>query len=59
MHFLYYYCITYQNIIQNLFLMLIEAYFDQQVPRNFLQSSMEPLEQYLNNPCGSMQFHGT
>ena len=59
MHFLYYYCITYQNIIQNLFLMLIEAYFDQQVPWNFLQSSMEPFEQHLNNPCGSMQFHGT
>ena len=50
--------ITYQNIIQNLFSMLIETYFDQKVPWNFLQSSMELFEQHLNNTCGSMEFHG-
>ena len=51
--------IMYQNIIQNLFLMPIETYFDQKVPWNFLQSSMELFEQHLNNTCGSMEFHGT
>ena len=50
--------ITYQNIIQNLFSMLIETYFDQTVPWNFLQSSMELFEQHLNNTSGSMEFHG-
>ena len=50
--------ITYQNIIQNLFSMVIETYFDQKVPWNFLQSSMELFEQHLNNTCGSMEFHG-
>ena len=50
--------ITYQNIIQNLFSMLIETYFDQKVPWNFLQCSMELFEQHLNNTCGSMEFHG-
>ena len=30
--------ITYQNIIQNLFSMLIETYFDQKVPWNYLQN---------------------
>ena len=50
--------ITYQNIIQNLFSMLNETYFDQKVPWNFLQSSMELFEQHLNNTCGSMEFHG-
>ena len=50
--------ITYQNILQNLFSLLIETYFDQKVPRNFLQSSMEHFEQHLNNTCGSMEFHG-
>ena len=50
--------ITYQNIIQNLFSMLIETYFDQKVPWNFFQSSMELFEQHLNNTCGSMEFHG-
>ena len=38
--------------------MLIETYFDQKVPWNFLQSSMELFEQHLNNTCGSMEFHG-
>ena len=42
--------ITYQNIIRNLFSMLIETYFDQKVPWNFLQSSMELFEQHLNKP---------
>ena len=51
--------ITYQNIIQNPFSMLIETYFDLQVPWNFLQSSMELFEQHLNNTRGSMEFHGT
>ena len=50
--------ITYQNIIQNLFSMLIETYFDQKVPWNFLQISMELFEQHLNNTFGSMEFHG-
>ena len=49
--------ITYQNIIQNLFSMLIVTYFDQKVPWNFLQSSIELFEQHLNNNCGSMEFH--
>ena len=49
--------ITYQNIIQNLFSMLIETYFDQNVPWNFLQSSMELFEQHLNNTWGSIEFH--
>ena len=44
--------------IQNLFSMVIETYFDQKVPWNFLQSSMELFEQHLNNTCGSMEFHG-
>ena len=51
--------ITYQNIIQNLFSILIETYFDQKFPWNFLQSSMELFEQHLNNTRGSMEFHGT
>ena len=38
---------TYQNIIQNLFSMLIESYFDQIVPWNFLLSSMGLFEQHL------------
>ena len=38
--------ITYQNIIQNPFSMLIETYFDLKVPWNFLQSSMELFEQH-------------
>ena len=59
--------IAYQNIIQNLFSMLIETYFDRKVPWNFLQSSMELFEQHLNNTCwatkaqvpwNSMEFHG-
>ena len=50
--------IANQNIIQNLFSMLIETYFDQNVTWNFLQSSMELFEQHLNNICGSMEFHG-
>ena len=33
--------ITSQNIIQNIFSMLIEICFDQIVPLNFLQNSME------------------
>ena len=51
--------ITYQNIIQNPFLMLFETCFDQKVPWNFLQSSMELFEHHLNNTRGSMEFHGT
>ena len=39
--------------------MLIETNFDQKVPWNFLQSSMELFEQHLNNTCCSMEFHGT
>ena len=39
--------------------MLIETYFDQKVPWNILQCSMELFEQHLNNTCGSMEFHGT
>ena len=39
--------------------MLIETYFDQKVPWNFLQSSMELFEQHLNNTRGSKEFHGT
>ena len=50
--------IVNQTIIQNLFSMLIETYFDQKVPWNFLQSSMELFEKHLNNTCGSMEFHG-
>ena len=50
--------IANQNIIQNLFSMRIEIYFDKKVPWKFLQSSMELFEQHLNNTCGSMQFHG-
>ena len=42
-----------------MFSMLIGTYFDQKVPRNFLQSSMELFEQHLNNICGYMEFHGT
>ena len=44
--------ITYRNIVQNLFSMLIETYLDQKVPWNFLQSSMELFEQHLNDTCG-------
>ena len=51
--------IMYQNIIQHLFSMLIETYFDQKVTWNFLQCSMELFEQHLNNTCGSMEFHVT
>ena len=51
--------ITYQNIIQNLFSMLIETYFDLKVPWNFSQSSMELFEQHLNNTRDFMEFHGT
>ena len=51
--------IAYQNTIQNLFSMFIETYFDQKVPRHFLQSSMELFKQHLNNICGSMESHGT
>ena len=50
--------ITYQNIIQNPFSILIETYFDQKIPWNFLQSSMELFEQHLINTRGSMEFHG-
>ena len=47
--------------------MLIETYFDQKVPWNFLQSSMELFEQHFNNipwnlsnkTSSSMEFHGT
>ena len=49
---------TYQNIIENLFLMLIETYSYPKVPWNFLQGSMELFEQHLSNTCGSMEFHG-
>ena len=45
--------ITYQNIIENIFSMLIETYFDQEVPWKFLRSSMElfrtTFEQHLWN----------
>ena len=51
--------ITYQNIIQNPFSMLIETCLNQKVPWNFLQSSMEHFEHHLNNTRGSMEFHGT
>ena len=47
--------ITCQNVIQDLFSMLIETYLDP-----FLQKSMELFEQHhLDNTCGSMEFHGT
>ena len=49
--------ITYQNIIQNIFSMLIKTYFDKKIPWKFLQNSMELFEQHLNNTCGSMEFH--
>ena len=39
--------------------MLIETYFDQKVPWNFLQSSMKFFEQQLNNTCGSVELYGT
>ena len=45
----------YRNIIQSLFSKLIETYFDQKVPWNFLQISMELFKQHLNNNCGSME----
>ena len=51
--------ITYQNIIENLFSMLIETYFDEKVPWNFLQSSMELEQQNLKFhgiPWNSMEF---
>ena len=44
--------ITYQNVIQNLFSMPIETYYDQKFPWDFLQGSMELFEQHL-------WFHGT
>ena len=39
--------ITEQNIIQNIFSMLIETYFDQKVAWSFLQSSKELFEHHL------------
>ena len=39
--------------------MLTETYFDQKVPWNFFQSSLELFEQHLDNICGSTEFHGT
>ena len=52
--------IKYQIIIQNLFSMLIETYFDQKVPWNFLQGSMEFLTTFeQHHTSGSMEFHAT
>ena len=67
--------ITYQNIIQNLFSMLIETYFDQKfhgtfsrVPWNFLNNiwttpvvpwNSMELFPYSRVPWNSMEYHGT
>ena len=58
--------ITYQNIIQNLFSMPIETYYDQKVPWNFFQGSIELFWTTPVVPWNSMElnqqnrkFHGT
>ena len=58
-HQLMFYYQYLHYIIQSLFSTLIETHFDQKVPWNFLQSSMELFEQHLDNNWGSMEFHGT